>query len=241
MHANIRHALALLAAGAFVAAPLAAASADHEGDFPGFEEKVGTATSDQLRGTAANDYLRGLDGADVVQGYRGMDILRGGDGWDNASGGLRSDDVSGGPGRDVVTGGDAADWVIELGGDDLVNGGAGRDWMGLGTGSDTLQAGDNGDLVLVLADRDPDTIQCGEGYDRVIYVTRRMDPRDGFRGCEKVTTSRDFEGRVPRIPPVLIAEWDSVEVTEPEETQPEPAKHDRAFAQMAQRLRASVG
>lgn len=243
MHATTRHVLVLLAAGTFVAGTFAAASAgDEDGEFPGFEEKVGTSRSDQLRGTAGNDFLRALGGADVVQGYRGMDILRGGNGWDNASGGLRSDDVSGGPGRDVVTGGDAADWVVELGGDDVVNGGGGRDWLALGTGSDSLQAGENGDLVLVLNDRDTDTIQCGDGRDIVVYFYR-IDTRDSRRSCERIFTIRDEEvedeSLLPPEPPIIEAEWDGPLSSETSESA--HAKRQRAFKQMARELRASIG
>ena len=237
-----RHLLTLLATTALTAAPLTAASAGAS-EYPGFEEKVGTRKSDQLRGTADNDYLRALGGADVVQGYRGLDIVRGGFGWDSASGGLRSDDVSGGPGRDVVTGGDAADWVIELAGDDVVNGGAGRDWLALGTGSDTLQAGEHGDLVLVLNDGDTDTIQCGDGRDSVVYF-ERIDTRDGLRSCERIFTARDEEvedGSIfPPEPPIAEAQWSASATQTSQPTESATAKRQRAFRQMVRELRDSI-
>jgi hypothetical protein len=147
-----------------------------------------------------------------------------------------------GQGRDVVTGGDAADWVVELGGDDVVSGGAGRDWLALGSGSDSLQAGEHGDLVLVLNDRDTDTVQCGDGRDIVVYFNR-IDARDSLRSCELIFTVRDEEVEdesiLPPQPPIIEAEWDLP--TSSETTEPAPAKRQRAFKQMARELRASIG
>ena len=90
-------------------------------------------------GTAGNDTITGTDRHDYIAGRAGNDTLNGLARWDVIRGGKGDDTVNAGPGRDLVFGGP---------GSDTVNGEAGND-------------------RIRVRDGEADTVDCGDGFDRV--------------------------------------------------------------------------
>ena len=93
----------------------------------------------------------------------------------------RNDYVPGGGGDDFLSGLGGHDTLMGGKGDDRIMGGAGNDYIDAGAGIDNVDAGDGSDTVLV-ADGEIDTVECGEGNDRVI-----ADSSDRLSGCEAVS------------------------------------------------------
>jgi len=93
----------------------------------------------------------------------------------------RADYIPGGGGDDVLSGLGGPDTLLGGRGDDTIKGGAGNDYIDAGPGVDKVDAGDGSD-TLVLADGEIDTVECGEGNDRVL-----ADPSDVLSGCEAVS------------------------------------------------------
>ena len=91
------------------------------------------------------------------------------------------DYVPGGGGDDVLSGLAGHDTLMGGKGDDKITGGAGNDYVDAGGGVDNVDSGDGSDTVLV-ADGETDTVECGEGNDRVI-----ADASDQLSGCEAVS------------------------------------------------------
>ena len=130
-------------------------------------------------------------------------VLRAGDGSDTATvgtglraifdGGAGDDVLSGADGADRLTGGSGADRLTGAAGDDRLSGGSGRDALSGATGEDLLIGGTGADAVsggtgadrALLADRSPDTADCGTGTDRTT-----ADRADRLRRCERVTRRR---------------------------------------------------
>jgi hypothetical protein len=92
-----------------------------------------------------------------------------------------NDYVPGGGGDDVLSGLAGNDTLMGGKGDDKITGGAGNDYVDAGAGVDNVDAGAGSDTVLV-ADGEIDTVECGEGNDRVI-----ADASDRLSGCEAVS------------------------------------------------------
>jgi hypothetical protein len=124
---------------------------DDEGDDEG-EFFQGTKRGDTLLGTPGNDVFYARGGDDVIIGRGGQDVVYGGPGNDLVLGGRGNDRVFGGPGRDRILGGR---------GNDVLVGNSGRDVL----------KGDRGDDALRGADRAPDRVFGGTGFDRY-----RLDP-----------------------------------------------------------------
>jgi Ca2+-binding RTX toxin-like protein len=110
-----------------------------------------------VRGSEKPDLIVGDGGANHLDGGDGADEIRGGDGNDFVDGNVGEDRVYGESGDDKVYGGDSAN--------DLVDGGAGKDeivadgvcfYTGCNTG---------GNDTIAARDGEPDTIDCGGGYD----------------------------------------------------------------------------
>ena len=126
-----------------------------------------------VRGSEKPDLIVGDGGANHLDGGDGADEIRGGGGNDFVDGNVGEDRVYGESGDDKVYGGDSAN--------DLVDGGAGRDeivadgvcfYTGCNTG---------GNDTIAARDGEPDTIDCGGGYD-----SGDADPLDHLTGgvCE---------------------------------------------------------
>jgi Ca2+-binding RTX toxin-like protein len=101
-----------------------------------------SATSASARpffGTGGNDVINGTDRHDYIAGRAGNDTLNGLARWDVLRGGTGDDTINAGRGRDFVFGGL---------GSDTVNGEAGRD-------------------RIHVRDGEADTVDCGDGFDRV--------------------------------------------------------------------------
>lgn len=107
----------------------------------GFNQVVGTPSSETLLGTAGNDAICGRGGKDTIRGRGGNDVLFGGRGSDRLVGGDGQDTALGGPGRDVVSGGRAGDFLVGNAGNDRLRGGRGDDFMIGGKGRDVCSGG----------------------------------------------------------------------------------------------------
>ena len=144
----------------------------------------GGAGHDTLRGGAGDDTLLGGDGNDVLDGRGGADLCRGGAGTDTADYtarrravrvgiGTAADDgeagegdnvwndvenVWGGRGNDTLRGSSANNRLVGGGGNDVLVGRGGRDTLLGGAGNDQLFARD--------AEREPDTLDGGDGIDQ---------------------------------------------------------------------------
>ena len=115
-----------------------------------------------IRGTSGNDVLTGTPGPDRIYARAGDDQVQALDG---------NDRVFGGAGNDSL---------------DL---GAGNDFARGGPGADRLQGGDGNDRLFMLArDNQPDSADCGPGYDKV-WVNVKED-KDTYANCEVVVKVR---------------------------------------------------
>lgn len=101
----------------------------------------GVAFAAAIAGTQNNDTLTGTLDADFIYGLNGRDII---------SGRAGSDEIYGGAGGDRLVG--------NLGNDEIY-GGSGLDELFGGVGNDFINSADN-DV--------PDSVDCGDGSDRVV-------------------------------------------------------------------------
>jgi hypothetical protein len=84
----------------------------------------------------------------------------------------------------------------DRGADSMVDGpGADRGWLGPGRdsvelqeGPDIVSTGAGRDAVVVSPDGSPDTIRCGPGSDKVLFLDSR-DAGDVVRDCERVVVT----------------------------------------------------
>ena len=100
------------------------------------------------------------------------------------------------PGDDRLYGGDGddslTDWVPTSFGadapadDDYLSGGDGDDFVGIMNGADVVLTGAGDDLVKLEDDGAADSVDCGDGSDKVLYYSP-VDPLDTLVGCERVT------------------------------------------------------
>lgn len=164
---------------------------------------------DDITGNDFSNWLWGRSGADTINAGDGDDHLEGGLGASdyygyeacNANTTLDSaDTLNGGAGNDtfgVSCGGDTMDGGP---GDDQINPGKGSDTVSGGDGNDTIvvkstRSSDNtsdadtvdggaGDDTIEAQDTFRDSIDCGDGYDKVTYDTKL----DTLTNCEEKTT-----------------------------------------------------
>ena len=110
-----------------------------------------------VRGSKKPDLIVGDGGANHLDGGDGADEIRGGDGNDFVDGNIGEDRVYGESGDDKVYGGDSANDLVEggAGGDEIV-----ADGVCFYTGCNT-----GGNDTIAARDGEPDTIDCGGGYD----------------------------------------------------------------------------
>jgi len=145
----------------------------------------GTNGNDTLTGTPANDIVFARAGDDQVSTLDGNDHVFGAAGNDSIDLGGGNDRARGGPGNDTILGGNGNDRLRGRHGDDSLDGGAGADIIHGGYGADTLQGGDGNDRLFMLAnDNQPDSADCGPGYDKVwVNVAEKQDT---YKNCEVV-------------------------------------------------------
>ena len=149
----------------------------------------GTNGNDTLTGTPADDVIYARAGDDQVAALDSNDHVYGGIGNDSLDLGGGNDFARGGPGNDTVVGGDGNDRLRGRHGDDSLDGGAGNDIIHGGYGVDTLQGGDDNDRLFMLArDNQPDSADCGPGYDRVWVNVK--EKQDTYQNCEVVLRVR---------------------------------------------------
>jgi Ca2+-binding RTX toxin-like protein len=94
-----------------------------------------------------------------------------------------ADYLPGGGGDDVILGRGGHDTIVAGKGDDRINGGDGNDYIDAGLGLDRIDAGAGSDTILA-ADGEKDTIDCGDGNDRVI-----ADSIDVLKNCESTSAT----------------------------------------------------
>ena len=121
----------------------------------------GTQEADILVGQANRDVITGLTGDDRIDGLSGDDTLIGNDGADTIYGGTGADEIFGNADDDMLQGGDGADAIF---------GGTGHDVISGGNDGDTIMAGDGDDVIIGDDDDARDTIDGGDGTDRLDYT-----------------------------------------------------------------------
>jgi len=157
--------LVALAAGAALAAVVSCV--------PGATTCSGTTQDDLIYGTEGVDNINASYGKDEVYARSGADIVRGGPGQDY----LVGDDENPSTGNDRIYGNGGDDFLSGEAGSDYLNGGGqddtigaqGSDIQGSNTeGKDTV-LGETGDDTIDAHDGYVDSIDCGDGFDEVIY------------------------------------------------------------------------
>jgi Ca2+-binding RTX toxin-like protein len=133
---------------------------------------TGTKKGEVIKGTHGPDRISGRGGDDLINGKRGRDRLRGGRGNDTLIGAKGKDRLKGGPGEDRLLGGPGKDRLV---------GGAGENQLNM---VDGVEQGSPGNDVIKARNGQPDEIDCGAGYDKVI-VDRT---EDGVYDCEVVVS-----------------------------------------------------
>ena len=144
------------------------------------------ALADQFKGTDGNDTITGTEGQDVIHARAGEDVVKALAGLDRVHAGSGNDSVEGGEDHDLIRGGD---------GDDDLEGGAGprphlrRSGCGQGRRRGRRRQavgvrapGGAGDDRFHTRDGEKDTVDCGDGRDRVL-----ADYRDEvMSNCDRV-------------------------------------------------------
>jgi len=142
----------------------------------------GSAGYDSLSGGAGDDTLHGGSGKDWLSGDAGDDVLHGGKHDDTVFGGEGNDLLEGDGGKDILFGGHGDDTVLGGDWDDVISGDGGTDYLSGGLGNDNIfgvsivpepdaealeamRNGDAGNIFLLEADGDADTLDGGEGND----------------------------------------------------------------------------
>jgi Ca2+-binding RTX toxin-like protein len=143
-------------------------------------QNAGDAAGDEIisdveafRLSSFNDVFVGSDNSTTVNGGAGDDVITGG----------ASDDVlSGDDGNDTLVGGDGTDFLDGGDGDDTLDGGAGADIMSGGAGNDTIVV-HSGDVLF------GESIDGGDGFDRLVVSDNNMGPRATFSNMEELFLS----------------------------------------------------
>jgi Ca2+-binding RTX toxin-like protein len=134
---------------------------------------VGNKNDNKLAGTGKRDEVFGRDSRDVLIGF---------DGWDR---------LYGEEGNDVLVGRTATTVLWGSGLDDTLDGGRGNDLLRPGFGRDVVDAGPGNDVVWAgESDGDLDSIDCGPGFDQVVYSRRNSLRRDRAFNCESARAVR---------------------------------------------------
>jgi len=180
-----RSAARRLAAGLAVTGALlvpAAALAETLKGTAGDDTIVGTEGQDVIHARAGNDVIRALAGLDRVHAGGGNDTVEGGDSHDLIRGGDGNDNLSGGDGPDRIFAGQGVDKVDGGDGDDNLWALARKDVQGEDDATGDSLSGGAGDDRFHTRDGEKDTIDCGDGRDRVL-----ADYRDEvLNNCDKV-------------------------------------------------------
>lgn len=208
MKSMFRLAVVVLSLGVLAASGGLALAVNRTGT-DGADRLYGTGGTDELQGRGGDDLLSGRYGTDLLRGGAGNDRIRGGQRRDSAiyddhsaavtanlgtgvaTSGEDRDSLSsietlvGGSGDDRLTGNHLRNTLSGGRGDDRLTGGGGNDTLFGWYGRDEVQAGAGNDHVFT-ADAEPDTINCGTGYD-IVSADRRGT--DTVRNCEDVSRS----------------------------------------------------
>jgi Ca2+-binding RTX toxin-like protein len=123
----------------------------------GMTGEADNVQTENVRGSEKADVLIGDGGPNHLDGGSGEDEIRGGGGNDFVDGNVDADRVYGEAGDDKVYGGDSAN--------DLVDGGAGRDEIVADGICFYSGCNSGGNDTIAARDGEPDTIDCGGGYD----------------------------------------------------------------------------
>lgn len=115
-------------------------------------------------------------------------VGNGGD--DTLVGGLGDDTLDGGAGADLICGRpDHLEPPVAVPSDaDLILGGDGSDTLRGGPGADHLVGGDGDDWLIADADGEPDTLDGGGGFDRVLTLS--SDGNDVLLNVERIMPAR---------------------------------------------------
>ncbi len=156
---------------------------DPDGYCYGPEESAhiyGTEGPDTISGGSGDDQIDALGGDDYVHAGIGNDTIYGGDGGDRLDGADDNNKIFGGAGQDELDGYEGADYLHGGTEKDDLDGWSGKDQIRAGSGPDAIYTGrytaggasSNGDRVV-------DTVDCGSGYDVVLYE----------KGIDKINTN----------------------------------------------------
>ncbi len=137
----------------------------------GNDRLVGGSDNDTINGNMGDDTIDGGDGSDTLRGGPGEDNLLGGGGDDSLLGGEDDDLLAGGVGDDSLSGGNGNDQLFGQAGVDNLFGQNGDDLLEGETGNDFLNGGSGNDVVFGGVG-DSDTMQGGEGLDRLLSIPR---------------------------------------------------------------------
>ena len=142
---------------------------------------VGNKRDNKLVGAGKRDDIFGRAGRDVLIGFNGRDRLYGEEE------------------NDVLVGGEGNDLLWGHGLDDTLDGGPGSDILRPGYGRDVVYAGRGNDVIWAAeSDGDLDVIECGPGFDRVVFSRRTSLRRDRAFDCESwhAVRGRGVPGRI---------------------------------------------
>lgn len=157
---------------------------------------TGDNGKNSMHGFSGNDIMYGNGGDDWMVGYGGDDQIEGGDGLDQIFGSQGNDMLSGGNGNNIIYGEEGNDKIYGGSDDDKLIGGNGADYIIGGWGNDIIwHYSDTWNLShdfvkLTIPDGSKDIIDCGPGYDTVIYNT--LDG-DEVYDCEVKITEKFIE------------------------------------------------
>lgn len=134
---------------------------------------VGTDGPDRLFGSNVYNEMIARGDDDLLYGRDGPDSMQGDESGGSTSPTDGDDQLYGNYGRDNLQGD---------GGSDLLKGGADNDYIDAAEfprtsslGSEDTVIGDGGDDEIVAYDFHPDTIDCGNGFDRVVSYDAGLD------------------------------------------------------------------
>lgn len=133
----------------------------------GDNQMHGFAGNDDMFGGIGNDWMVGYEGDDRIVGQDGNDKIRGEQGNDRLFGVNGDDEIWAEEGNDFIRGMLGADQLIGGPGADIINGEDGNDIIWHGPAFSNAQNS--------VSDGSRDIIDCGEGFDQVIYNTRDDD------------------------------------------------------------------
>lgn len=151
---------------------------------------VATVSSLRILAGAGNDRVSvgsrvpqtsiyGGSGNDTIIGGDANDWILGDSGNDEIYGSFGNDTIGGGAGNDTIYGGSGNDRLDGAGGNDFIWGSYGNDTIVGGSGADRIFAEEDDDTIHVRDKRYRDTVDAGNGIDRV-----QVDKIDSLTGHE---------------------------------------------------------